>query len=119
MGRDIPARRIKLKRAYEPPEPQDGARILIDRLWPRGIKKETLALDHWAKELAPSTELRQWFNHDPALWDGFQERYAAELHAQSEALEHLRTQARRSTATLVYGAMRCTTTRWWWCGTCC
>ena len=104
MTHAVPASHVKLKRAYELPEPQDGARVLIDRLWPRGVKKETLALDHWAKELAPSTELRQWFNHDPARWDEFQKRYTAELHANAEPLEALRTQARRSTVTLVYGA---------------
>ena len=103
----VPASHVKLKRAYEPPAAEDGARVLIDRLWPRGVKKEALALDHWAKELAPSTELRKWFNHDPALWDEFQKRFAAELngHAESlEALEALRTQALGGTVTLVYAA---------------
>ena len=71
MSTKIPASHIRIKRAYEPPSADDGARILIDRLWPRGVKKETLALDQWMKELAPSTELRKWFGHDPALWPEF------------------------------------------------
>ena len=104
MTQAVPASHVQLKRAYDPPEPKDGARILIDRLWPRGVKKEALALDQWAKELAPSTELRQWFDHDPARWEEFQKRYAAELHDNREALDGLRTQARRGSITLVYGA---------------
>ena len=104
MTRPVPASHVKLKRAYEPPAPEDGARILIDRLWPRGVNKEALALDHWARELAPSTALRQWFGHEPARWVEFQKRYAVELQAQVEALDVLRTQARNSTVTLIYGA---------------
>jgi len=95
---------VLIKRAYEPPAPEDGARVLIDRLWPRGVKKEALALDQWAKELAPSTALRQWFGHEPARWAEFQKRYAIELQTQAEALDALRARARRSTVTLVYGA---------------
>lgn len=95
---------MQVKRAYEAPTPDDGTRILVDRLWPRGIKKEALALDQWAKELAPSTELRQWFNHDPERWIEFQQRYARELQAHTPALEALRTQARKGRITLVYGA---------------
>ena len=104
MSTKIPASHIQIKRAYEPPAPGDGKRILLDRLWPRGVKKEALALDQWAKELAPSTELRQWFGHDPALWPEFRKRYAVELRAHAELLESLRALARQGTITLVYGA---------------
>ncbi len=72
---------IALKRAYDPPARGDGYRVLVDRLWPRGISKEALALDAWAKDLAPSTALRRWFGHDPARWDAFRTRYRAELAA--------------------------------------
>ncbi len=104
MSTRIPASHIRIKRAYEPPAHDDGARILIDRLWPRGIKKEALALDQWAKELAPSTELRQWFGHDPALWEEFRRRYAAELQPHADLIESLRALARKDSITLVYGA---------------
>ncbi|MBK5205992.1 MAG: DUF488 domain-containing protein [Polaromonas sp.] len=104
MSTKIPASHIRIKRAYEPPAHDDGARILIDRLWPRGVKKEALALDQWAKELAPSTELRQWFGHDPARWQEFRQRYAAELRPHADLLESLRTLARKGPITLVYGA---------------
>jgi len=104
MTHPVPASHVLIKRAYEPPAPEDGVRVLIDRLWPRGVKKEALALDQWAKELAPSTALRQWFGHDPARWAEFQKRYATELQTQAEALDALRVRARRSTVTLVYGA---------------
>ena len=95
---------LRTKRAYEAPAPQDGTRILIDRLWPRGIKKEALAVDQWCKELAPSTALRQWFGHDPARWKEFERRYAAELQPHAAQLDALRTLARKGTLTLVYGA---------------
>ena len=104
MSTKIPASHIRIKRAYEPPTHDDGTRILIDRLWPRGVKKENLALDQWAKELAPSTELRQWFGHDPALWEEFRRRYAAELRPHADLLESLRALARKSPITLVYSA---------------
>jgi uncharacterized protein YeaO (DUF488 family) len=104
MSTEIPASHIRIKRAYEPPTHDDGTRILIDRLWPRGVKKENLALDQWAKELAPSTELRQWFGHDPALWEEFRRRYAAELRPHADLLESLRALARKGLITLVYGA---------------
>lgn len=95
---------VRIKRAYEPPAPEDGTRVLIDRLWPRGIKKGELAIDQWNKELAPSTALRQWFGHDPALWEEFGQRYAAELKPHADAMDALRTLARQGTVTLVYGA---------------
>ena len=100
----FPAAHLRLKRAYEPVASDDGKRILIDRLWPRGLSKEDAALDEWMKEIAPSTELRQWFGHDPARWAEFQRRYRAELHAHADALERLRTLARKETVTLVYSA---------------
>ena len=100
----IPAANLRLKRVYAPADAGDGTRILIDRLWPRGVKKEVLALADWAKPLAPSTELRQWFNHDPALWDEFRHRYAAELRQQPAAWEQLRERARHGVVTLVYSA---------------
>lgn len=104
MDKTTPPRHVRIKRAYEPPAAEDGARILIDRLWPRGVKKEALALTEWAKALAPSTELRQWFDHDPALWDEFRRRYAAELRAQRPAFDALRERARHGVVTLVYSA---------------
>lgn len=104
MSTKIPASHVRIKRAYEPPAADDGKRILIDRLWPRGVKKETLALSQWNKELSPSTELRQWFGHDPALWPEFRRRYAAELQPHAELLDALRALARKGTVTLVYGA---------------
>lgn len=100
----IPPDQVRTKRAYEPSAPGDGTRILIDRLWPRGIKKEDLAIDQWNKELAPSSALRQWFGHDPALWKEFERRYAAELQPHAEPLDALRALARKGTVTLVYGA---------------
>ena len=104
MSPKIPASHVRIKRAYEPPAPDDGTRILIDRLWPRGVKKETLALSQWNKELSPSTALRQWFGHDPARWLEFRRRYAAELQPHAAQLDALRALARQGTLTLVYGA---------------
>ncbi|WP_426701401.1 DUF488 domain-containing protein [Rhodanobacter sp. Col0626] len=95
---------IAIKRVYEPAAKADGYRVLIDRLWPRGLKKEAVPLDMWAKELAPSTTLRRWFNHDPALWDGFRHRYAGELDAQAEHWQPLAERAARHAVTLLYGA---------------
>ena len=91
-------------RVYAPADWPAGHRVLVDRLWPRGVKKEALLLAEWAKPLAPSTELRQWFNHDPALWDEFRRRYAAELRQQPEAWAQLRERARHGVVTLVYSA---------------
>jgi uncharacterized protein YeaO (DUF488 family) len=95
---------IVTKRVYEPAAKADGYRVLIDRLWPRGLKKEAVSLDLWAKELAPSTALRQWFGHDPARWDGFRHRYATELDALAEHWQPLAEKAARHTVTLLYGA---------------
>lgn len=95
---------ILLKRAYEPPEPSDGFRILVDRLWPRGVAKESAQIDLWLKEIAPSTALRKWFDHDPLKWLEFRDRYLQELRHQPETVEQLVAYLRRGVVTLVYGA---------------
>jgi uncharacterized protein YeaO (DUF488 family) len=95
---------VRLKRAYDPPEPSDGYRMLIDRLWPRGVSKEEACLDEWARELAPSSELRRWFGHDPAKFDEFRRRYRDELKTQEAKLRELRSRAHKGTLTLVYSA---------------
>ena len=95
---------IRVKRAYEAPAGDDGTRFLVDRLWPRGIKKEALKLDGWIKEIAPSNELRQWFHHERDQWDEFRVRYARELDAQADLLKPILDAARRGTVTLVYSA---------------
>ena len=95
---------IAVKRVYEPAAKADGYRVLIDRLWPRGLKKEAVPLDQWAKELAPSTALRQWFGHDPVRWDGFRHRYASELDTAAEHWRPLAERAARRPVTLLYGA---------------
>ena len=95
---------VRLKRAYDPAEPGDGYRVLIDRLWPRGVSKERARLDEWARELAPSTELRTWFGHDPERFAEFERRYRTELAAHSGKLDELRRRARHGTLTLVYAA---------------
>ena len=100
----VPASHVKLKRAYEPAGPDDGTRILVDRLWPRGVSKAEAAVDRWLKEIAPSTELRQWFGHDPARWPEFLRRYTEELRQHEAALDEIRALAREGTVTLVYGA---------------
>jgi len=104
MTAKIPGANVKLKRAYEPPAATDGTRILIDRLWPRGISKKKAALDQWMKEIAPSTKLRKWFGHDPARWGEFRRRYAVEVHDNAALLDQLRSFARRGPITLVYSA---------------
>lgn len=95
---------VMLKRAYDSPSNEDGTRVLVDRLWPRGVKKADAAIDHWMKELAPSTELRKWFGHDPARWEEFRRRYSAEIHDHRDELERLRDLARKGAVTLVYAA---------------
>lgn len=104
MSKKIAAKNIRIKRAYEPPAAADGKRILIDRLWPRGIKKTDAAIDQWFKDLAPSTALRQWFGHDPVRWPEFCQRYAAELRQQPEPLAQLRALAQQQPITLVFAA---------------
>ena len=95
---------IRLKRAYAPPSPEDGVRVLVDRLWPRGLRRSVAAIDRWLKDLAPSTALRQWFGHDPRRWDEFRQRYEAELSHKSELLNELRAIARKDPLTLVFAA---------------
>lgn len=95
---------IQLKRVYEAAEKSDGVRFLVERLWPRGIRKEALHLDAWIKDVAPSTELRQWFSHDPAKWQEFQRRYFAELDAKPEALAPIRTAAHKGKVTLLFSS---------------
>lgn len=104
MSSKIPAERIRLKRAYEKPSDSDGTRILVDRLWPRGVKKDEAAIDHWEKEIAPSTELRKWFHHEAEHWDEFRRRYAAELDNRQEEMDRLRSLARKGVITLIYSA---------------
>ena len=100
----IAAAKVRLKRAYEAPAAADGARVLVDRLWPRGVRKEDAALRLWIKDVAPSDALRRWFGHEPARWDEFRRRYRSELAGQREAVGALRGLARQGTLTLVYGA---------------
>ena len=95
---------LRMKRVYEPPARSDGQRILVDRLWPRGLSTKSAAIDEWMKEIAPSTELRQWFAHDPAKWAEFQRRYKQELRAHVESVRDIARRASRGTVTLVYGA---------------
>ena len=104
MTARIPAANVKLKRAYELVDSKDGARVLVDRLWPRGVSKENAALDQWMKEIAPTTELRKWFGHDPARWKEFRSRYGKELHQNAELLRQLRLLAREGLVTLIYSA---------------
>ncbi len=94
----------RIKRAYEPASSEDGYRVLVDRLWPRGVSKDTAKLDVWMKELAPSATLRRWFGHDPARFAEFDTRYRKELESAAELLTELRRRARRGRVTLVYGA---------------
>lgn len=97
---------VRIQRAYDDPRPDDGYRVLVDRVWPRGRTKEHLRLDLWARDLGPSTQLRKWFGHDPERWTEFQARYHAELAdaGRSRALDELAQHAREGVVTLVYGA---------------
>ena len=104
MSTRIPSSHVKLKRAYDAPLIDDGKRILVDRLWPRGVLKAEAGIEQWMKEIAPSTELRKWFGHEPAKWDEFCRRYVEELHRNEELLDQLRRLARKGTVTLVYSA---------------
>lgn len=100
------ASHVRLQRAYDEPTPDDGYRVLVDRVWPRGRTKERLRLGEWARDLGPSTQLRKWFGHDPARWTEFQARYHAELAdpGRSRTLDLLAERARRAPVTLVFGA---------------
>ncbi len=93
---------LKIKRVYDPVSPDDGKRILIDRLWPRGIKKEKAHIDEWLKEISPSHELRKWYSHDPAKWAEFKKRYKQELAGKSELLKKIKGEARKQTVTLLF-----------------
>lgn len=104
MSKHIAAANIQLKRAYERPTRADGTRILIDRLWPRGMTKKVAAIDEWLKDISPTTELRQWFGHDPARWHEFRLRYAREVRNNPDQLKRLRSLARQGPITLVYAA---------------
>ena len=104
MARRIPAANVRLKRAYESPSANDGTRVLVDRLWPRGVANADAAVDVWHKDLAPSTALRKWFGHDPARWPEFRKRYAEELRQHPELFDQLRELARAGPVTLVYSA---------------
>ena len=95
---------VKTKRAYDPPSRDDGRRILVDRLWPRGVRKEDAGIDEWMKDIAPSNELRKWFAHDPAKWPEFKKRYFSELKKKPELLERLRDEAGKGTVTLLFAA---------------
>lgn len=95
---------IELKRVYDEADPKDGTRFLIERLWPRGIKKESLKMEAWIKEAGPSTELRKWFSHDPEKWEEFKRRYAKELDGSGEVLTPIRTAAKKGTVTLLYSS---------------
>ncbi len=95
---------IQVRRVYEPPTPGDGARLLVDRLWPRGLAREKLQLAGWLKEVAPGDELRRWFNHDPAKWEEFQRRYFAELEQNPHAWQPILQAARDGTVTLLFAA---------------
>jgi uncharacterized protein YeaO (DUF488 family) len=95
---------IKIKRVYEQPDEDDGMRILVDRLWPRGLTKEKANVDLWLKEIAPSTELRKWFRHDPNKWRGFRGRYETELRHKEDLVEFLRQKVKKEKITLIYGA---------------
>ena len=98
---DLP---IRIKRAYEPASPEDGTRVLVDRISPRGLRKADAAIDHWAKEIAPSTELRKWFGHAPERWDEFRSRYERELRQRLDQVEQLRALASKGTVTLLFSA---------------
>jgi uncharacterized protein YeaO (DUF488 family) len=95
---------IRVKRVYEKPSPKDGLRVLVDRLWPRGLTEERAALQLWLKDVAPSTELRKWFGHDPAKWKQFQVRYRKELREKKDTLDLLQEKSAEHTVTLLYGA---------------
>lgn len=96
--------KIRTKRVYADPSDGDGARILVDRLWPRGLTKEAARIDYWAKSIAPSNELRRWYHHNPEKWPEFQRRYAAELDANPEGISALRARLSRGVATLLFSS---------------
>jgi uncharacterized protein YeaO (DUF488 family) len=104
MVQKLTSENVRLKRAYEPASGADGKRVLVDRLWPRGVKKTDAQIDEWMKEIAPSTELRKWFAHDPERWAEFQRRYKKELKAHDDEIARLRAMAKKGRLTLVFAA---------------
>ena len=98
---------VQTKRVYDKPARADGRRVLVDRVWPRGLRKNEAQIDDWLKEIAPSTRLRKWFGHDPARWKEFKKRYAEELENHCEQMEQLAREARKRTTTLLFGAKDC------------
>ena len=95
---------IQIKRVYDPPDPEDGKRILVDRLWPRGIRKENLKMDEWLKEIAPSDKLRKWFSHDPKKYEEFKKEYTEELEDKSEILKRIKGEAKTGRVTILFSA---------------
>jgi uncharacterized protein YeaO (DUF488 family) len=95
---------VKIKRIYDPVSPDDGKRVLIDRLWPRGVKKEEAKIDEWLRDVAPSDDLRKWFSHDPSKYQEFKKRYVKELEKKSELLERIKKEAKKETVTLLFSA---------------
>lgn len=95
---------IKVKRIYDPPSRGDGKRILVDRLWPRGVKKDEAKIDEWLKDIAPSDALRKWFGHDPEKWPAFRDKYKKELEEKGELVRQLRSEAKKGKVTLLYAA---------------
>lgn len=95
---------VRIKRVYDPPAADDGRRVLVDRLWPRGVAKDTAHIDEWLREIAPSNDLRKWFGHEPARWEEFRRRYREELQGEKALLEDLRGEARQGTLTLLFAA---------------
>lgn len=100
----VPIQSVRIKRIYEPLHDSDGMRVLVDRIWPRGVTKDRAALSAWLKELSPSTDLRHWFDHDVSKWEEFQVRYAQELRGEPEALAKLVTMIKNGPVTLLYAA---------------
>ena len=101
VGRSVNSDQIGLKRVYDSPSPHDGTRVLVERLWPRGLRKEIAAVDIWLKEIAPSSELRQWYSHDPERWEAFQDKYRSELATNPAEVEQLKAVARKGRLTLL------------------
>ncbi len=99
-----PTKRLRLKRVYEPAAADDGVRVLVDRLWPRGLTKKKAAIDHWMKDVAPSADLRKWFGHDPDRWTEFKRRYRSELRQHKDLLDQIGKLTRQGTVTLLFGA---------------
>ncbi len=95
---------VRIKRVYDPPSADDGRRVLVDRLWPRGVAKGAAHIDEWLKEIAPSDELRKWFGHEPPKWNEFRRRFREELQSKEELLEHLRAETQQGTVTLLFAA---------------